>query len=129
MVSGPVIRTRYLIDIEIRAKVIEFSRRWEKIPVERPDRKYVANRFGQGNDTGTQYRSGIYYTSDAQKAAAERGITAMSVDDLLASDEIDASDMPADHLDDPLVPAAWRNARAHFTIALRSSAKTAPVRA
>lgn len=25
----------------------------------------------QGNDTGTQYRSGIYYTSDAQKAAAE----------------------------------------------------------
>jgi peptide-methionine (S)-S-oxide reductase len=26
----------------------------------------------QGNDTGTQYRSGIYYYSDAQKAAAER---------------------------------------------------------
>ena len=25
----------------------------------------------QGNDTGTQYRSGIYYTSDAQRAAAE----------------------------------------------------------
>ncbi|MGR3514287.1 MAG: peptide-methionine (S)-S-oxide reductase MsrA [Paracoccaceae bacterium] len=25
----------------------------------------------QGNDTGTQYRSGIYFTSDAQKAAAE----------------------------------------------------------
>ncbi len=25
----------------------------------------------QGNDTGTQYRSGIYYTSEAQKAAAE----------------------------------------------------------
>ncbi|MEM7752322.1 MAG: peptide-methionine (S)-S-oxide reductase MsrA [Pseudomonadota bacterium] len=25
----------------------------------------------QGNDTGTQYRSGIYYTTDAQKAAAE----------------------------------------------------------
>jgi peptide-methionine (S)-S-oxide reductase len=26
----------------------------------------------QGNDVGTQYRSGIYYTSDAQRAAAER---------------------------------------------------------
>ena len=25
----------------------------------------------QGNDVGTQYRSGIYYTSDTQKAAAE----------------------------------------------------------
>lgn len=25
----------------------------------------------QGHDSGTQYRSGIYYTSDAQKAAAE----------------------------------------------------------
>ena len=25
----------------------------------------------QGNDTGTQYRSGIYYTTEAQKAAAE----------------------------------------------------------
>ena len=25
----------------------------------------------QGNDTGTQYRSGIYYTSDAQRIAAE----------------------------------------------------------
>ncbi len=25
----------------------------------------------QGNDVGTQYRSGIYYTSEAQKAAAE----------------------------------------------------------
>ncbi|MEO9825494.1 MAG: peptide-methionine (S)-S-oxide reductase MsrA [Paracoccaceae bacterium] len=25
----------------------------------------------QGNDVGTQYRSGIYYTTDAQKAAAE----------------------------------------------------------
>jgi peptide-methionine (S)-S-oxide reductase len=26
----------------------------------------------QGNDVGTQYRSGIYYTDDAQKAVAER---------------------------------------------------------
>jgi peptide-methionine (S)-S-oxide reductase len=26
----------------------------------------------QGNDVGTQYRSGIYYTTDAQRAAAER---------------------------------------------------------
>jgi peptide-methionine (S)-S-oxide reductase len=26
----------------------------------------------QGNDVGTQYRSGIYYTTDAQKVAAER---------------------------------------------------------
>ncbi len=26
----------------------------------------------QGNDVGTQYRSGIYYTTDAQKEAAER---------------------------------------------------------
>ncbi|MBU8899831.1 peptide-methionine (S)-S-oxide reductase [Corallococcus sp. H22C18031201] len=26
----------------------------------------------QGNDTGTQYRSGIYFTSDAQKRAAEQ---------------------------------------------------------
>lgn len=26
----------------------------------------------QGNDVGTQYRSGIYYCSDAQRAAAER---------------------------------------------------------
>jgi peptide-methionine (S)-S-oxide reductase len=25
----------------------------------------------QGNDVGTQYRSGIYYTSEAQKRAAE----------------------------------------------------------
>jgi peptide-methionine (S)-S-oxide reductase len=28
----------------------------------------------QGNDRGTSYRSGIYYTSDAQKAEAERTI-------------------------------------------------------
>ncbi len=27
--------------------------------------------FRQGNDVGTQYRSGIYYTSDAQKVAAQ----------------------------------------------------------
>ena len=26
----------------------------------------------QGNDMGTQYRSGIYYHSDAQKAAGEK---------------------------------------------------------
>ena len=26
----------------------------------------------QGNDVGTQYRSGIYYVDDAQKRAAER---------------------------------------------------------
>jgi peptide-methionine (S)-S-oxide reductase len=26
----------------------------------------------QGNDVGTQYRSGIYYYDDAQRAAAER---------------------------------------------------------
>jgi peptide-methionine (S)-S-oxide reductase len=26
----------------------------------------------QGNDVGTQYRSGIYYDGDAQRAAAER---------------------------------------------------------
>ena len=26
---------------------------------------------GQGNDVGTQYRGGIYYTSEAQRAAAE----------------------------------------------------------
>ena len=30
----------------------------------------------QGNDVGTQYRSGIYYYSDAQKDAAERSRTA-----------------------------------------------------
>ncbi len=28
--------------------------------------------FRQGNDTGTQYRSGIYYTDDAQRAVAEK---------------------------------------------------------
>jgi peptide-methionine (S)-S-oxide reductase len=28
----------------------------------------------QGNDVGTQYRSGIYYYSDAQRAAAERSL-------------------------------------------------------
>lgn len=31
----------------------------------------------QGNDAGTQYRSGIYYTSDAQKQAAEGVIREM----------------------------------------------------
>ncbi len=30
----------------------------------------------QGNDVGTQYRSGIYYASDAQKAAAEAALRA-----------------------------------------------------
>ncbi|MEO0458526.1 MAG: peptide-methionine (S)-S-oxide reductase MsrA [Cyanobacteria bacterium P01_A01_bin.114] len=30
----------------------------------------------QGNDAGTQYRSGIYYTSDTQKAAAEESLNA-----------------------------------------------------
>ena len=29
----------------------------------------------QGNDRGTQYRSGIYYFTEAQKAAAERSLT------------------------------------------------------
>jgi peptide-methionine (S)-S-oxide reductase len=28
----------------------------------------------QGNDVGTQYRSGIYYTDDAQRAVAERAV-------------------------------------------------------
>ena len=32
----------------------------------------------QGNDTGTQYRSGIYYTTDAQKQAADDIIREMS---------------------------------------------------
>ncbi|MGB7588443.1 MAG: peptide-methionine (S)-S-oxide reductase MsrA [Solirubrobacterales bacterium] len=30
----------------------------------------------QGNDVGTQYRSGIYFTNDAQKAKAEMGLSA-----------------------------------------------------
>ncbi len=30
----------------------------------------------QGNDTGTQYRSGVYFTSDAQKATAETALRA-----------------------------------------------------
>jgi peptide-methionine (S)-S-oxide reductase len=30
----------------------------------------------QGNDVGTQYRSGIYYSDDAQRAAAERSLEA-----------------------------------------------------
>jgi peptide-methionine (S)-S-oxide reductase len=38
----------------------------------------------QGNDVGTQYRSGIYYTSEAQKATAEqaRAAFAATLDDL-----------------------------------------------
>jgi peptide-methionine (S)-S-oxide reductase len=31
--------------------------------------------FRQGNDVGTQYRSGIYYTDDAQRAVAEQATT------------------------------------------------------
>jgi peptide-methionine (S)-S-oxide reductase len=34
----------------------------------------------QGNDVGTQYRSGIYYTTDAQKQAADDIIREMSQD-------------------------------------------------
>ncbi len=30
--------------------------------------------FRQGNDVGTQYRSGIYYTDDAQREIAERAV-------------------------------------------------------
>jgi peptide-methionine (S)-S-oxide reductase len=37
----------------------------------------------QGNDAGTQYRSGIYYHSEAQKAAAEAA--AAAVDEALAA--------------------------------------------
>ncbi len=36
----------------------------------------------QGNDTGTQYRSGIYYTSEAQREVAEDMIREMSQDHL-----------------------------------------------
>merc|ERR1711871_422395 len=32
--------------------------------------------MGQGNDRGTQYRSGIYFKSDAQKALADASLTA-----------------------------------------------------
>ncbi|AJE45897.1 peptide-methionine (S)-S-oxide reductase MsrA [Celeribacter indicus] len=33
----------------------------------------------QGNDRGTQYRSGIYYTTDAQRAAAETSLAGYNV--------------------------------------------------
>ncbi len=36
----------------------------------------------QGNDTGTQYRSGIYYTSEEQRQVAEDMIREMSQDNL-----------------------------------------------
>jgi peptide-methionine (S)-S-oxide reductase len=36
----------------------------------------------QGNDTGTQYRSGIYYTTDDQKQVADDIIREMSQDKL-----------------------------------------------
>lgn len=36
----------------------------------------------QGNDTGTQYRSGIYYTTDAQRQVAEDMIREMGQDKL-----------------------------------------------
>ncbi len=39
----------------------------------------------QGNDSGTQYRSGIFYHSDAQKQAAEKKI--QEVNDKLAKGE------------------------------------------
>jgi peptide-methionine (S)-S-oxide reductase len=38
----------------------------------------------QGNDTGTQYRSGIYYTTDDQKQAAQDLIREMMQDKLFA---------------------------------------------
>ena len=39
----------------------------------------------QGNDTGTQYRSGIYYSSDEDKQAANDMIRQMSQDKLFGS--------------------------------------------
>ena len=39
----------------------------------------------QGNDTGTQYRSGIYFSSDAEKDAANDIIREMSQDKLFGS--------------------------------------------
>ncbi len=38
----------------------------------------------QGNDTGTQYRSGIYYTTEEQKQVAEEMIQEMTRDKLFA---------------------------------------------